>query len=1302
VLPDLESLVADEPLREDWWRLLMLALYRAGRQADALAAGRRARAVLADELGSEPGPGIRRMEAAILAQDPALELVTERASALPVADIGTGTAVTGTCPFMGLATYQVADAPLFHGRTRLVTSVVARLVDSPVLVVSGPSGAGKSSAVRAGLVPALAAGALPGSAAWAAEVVTPGRRPVDVLAGLTGESPPAAPVLLVCDQFEELWAAGADPAERAAFLDAVLGLLDDGIVVRCVVVVRGDHVGRLAEHAGFAERLGAALVLVPALTDAELRETVREPACAVGLSADPELLDAVVSDVVGRVGALPLLSTALVGTWERRRGAVLTLAGYLESGGVAGALTRSAETAYAALDGAGREAARPLLVRLADVDDGGSLVRHPIGLAELELDGDLGRPRRRVVDTFVGHRLLAIDGDRLDVAHEALFTAWPRLATWLDEDSVGRSVRRHLAPAAHDWHAGGRPADELYRGARLAAALDWAASPDAAPTSVEEEFLAASQQQVDIELQGARDQIARERRARHRTRRLAVGLAAVLVVALVAAVMAVRFQRAADTRAAVIERNSVIADATRLAALSAGAGAMDVSLLLAVEAVRLADTPQTQDALLGSLLAHHRAVTTMTPDEELLDTALGGGGTLFLNGASILTWPVGSGIERPRRPDRPEHPRYWYGWEVRDASPTQDLLVAGGVTVGTDKAEHLWVGVTTPDGGTRYLIAPGEAAGLPFGVSFTGDGRRVNLFWFLPADADSGREQMTWGVTEIDVADGAHRDTGISGTLPGTAPQPAATISDDGRRAVVYDDVTSSLPSTLVDLVDGHQVHLQVPARAAASTGFRALSSGAAQLWADGAVTLYGSGGRPLQQVTPRPGPVRDVVAAPDGTWAATVGGGGAITLWDVDAPTSQWVLRESFAGHAGDVIEAHITADSRLLVTRGADNRIIVWDVTEAGGFGTPVGGYGDRWLAGPPEVIEPGQLVVAPTRPVSDSVEGEEVAHDTAGLAATFLEPGTGRVVDHIDVGSIEVSGFRGVPSMAVSPNGRMVAISTGLSTTVLDASTRTRLATIDLPPDGDLGSDFRPLPADEVNCVGWTPDSARVLLCSEGDLVVVKPNGGEVERHVPLGGIVAQAIATSPDGRRMALADLDSGLVLVLDARTLEVEKVVDMTATGRATDISFSPDGRRIAVTGSSRDLYLVDTTTWEPSRQIIPVGSALLQAEWLPDNRTVALGSSDGTVSLFDSERQQLRGPPVSASNDARPAHVHLVPGISDELVAMSGERPGRSWSIDPRVWFEQACTLAGRVLSRAEWTQYLPDRPYRPACAASD
>jgi hypothetical protein len=228
------------------------------------------------------------MEAAILAQDAALE-APPRTAPHPRPDAASP--APGACPYKGLAVYEAADAPLLYGRERLISSLVARLVDAPVLVVSGPSGEGKSSAVRAGLIPALADGGLPGSGSWRAVIVNPDREPVDALAGLTGDPSPSEPVLLICDQFEELWAPGIDPAERTAFLDAVAGLLDDGIGVRCVVVIRGDHVGGLAEHPVFTER-HAAFALVPPLTEAELREVVVRPARSVGLR------------VIGRGGSL--------------------------------------------------------------------------------------------------------------------------------------------------------------------------------------------------------------------------------------------------------------------------------------------------------------------------------------------------------------------------------------------------------------------------------------------------------------------------------------------------------------------------------------------------------------------------------------------------------------------------------------------------------------------------------------------------------------------------------------------------------------------------------------------------------------------------------------------------------------------------------------------------------------------------------------------------------------------------------------------------------------------------------------
>ena len=281
--------------------------------------------------------------------------------------------VTG-CPYKGLAAYETEDAPLFRGRADLVERMVALLVDSSLLVVSGSSGAGKSSVVRAGLLPALAAGALAGSERMATGRRHGGtarrRRPRGSLR--RGGAAPS----------RSSWSSTSssssgrrtiDPGERTAFLDSVLGLVAEGRVGRCILVIRGDHIGLLAEHRGMAGRMVGCLELVPPLTEPELREVLEWPAAAAGLTVEPELVDTVVREVLGRNGGLPLMSMAMVGTWARRHDDTLTLAGYLAAGGVAGAIATAAEGVLATFDPDAQEVARQVLVRLAEHDEQGAL-----------------------------------------------------------------------------------------------------------------------------------------------------------------------------------------------------------------------------------------------------------------------------------------------------------------------------------------------------------------------------------------------------------------------------------------------------------------------------------------------------------------------------------------------------------------------------------------------------------------------------------------------------------------------------------------------------------------------------------------------------------------------------------------------------------------------------------------------------------------------------------------------------------------------------------------------------------------
>ena len=375
------------------------------------------------------------------------------------------------CPFKGLASFDVDDAGVFFGRERLVAEMVARLTGAPLMGVVGPSGSGKSSVLRAGLLPALDAGVLPGSERWALALLRPGERPMRALDHATAEVTPRGRLVIAVDQFEEAFTACGDEGERSAFVDALVALARDSRRRALVLVaVRADFYGRCAAYPELARLLGANHVLVGSMGRDELHRAIELPARRVGLRVEPGLVDALIADVEGEPGALPLLSTSLLELWQRRDGRVLRLSTYEQVGGVHGAVARLAERAYERLEPAQRDVARQILPRLAGEGEGDAVVRRRAPLTELQDERDGGVAE--VLAVLADERLVAIGEGEVEVAHEALLREWPRLRDWLEEDAEGRRVHRHLVEAANDWDKRGRDPGDLYRGPRLAVALE--------------------------------------------------------------------------------------------------------------------------------------------------------------------------------------------------------------------------------------------------------------------------------------------------------------------------------------------------------------------------------------------------------------------------------------------------------------------------------------------------------------------------------------------------------------------------------------------------------------------------------------------------------------------------------------------------------------------------------------------------------------------------------------------------------------------------------------------------------------
>jgi DNA-binding SARP family transcriptional activator/energy-coupling factor transporter ATP-binding protein EcfA2 len=502
------------------------------------------------------------------------------------------------CPYKGLAFYEKDDAPLFHGREELIAKLCARLVDTRFVVVVGPSGAGKSSLVRAGLLPALAAGVLPGLDDADQHLLAPG----EPLPSLDG------PAVVVVDQFEEVFAAITDEGNRESYLDQLTGLATRP-GTRVVLAMRGDFVGACTAHPRLAELVGDGTVLVGPMQPEEIRRAVELPAQQVGLRCDRSLLDAIVTDMRDAPGALPLMSTALVEVWQARYGGTLTAVAYHRAGGVPGALARLAETAFTRLDKPAQVAARRILLRLADSGEGGALVRRRVPRRELGDDPATERALRELIN----RRLLTASDAGVEVTHEALLTNWPRLAGWLTDDEQGRALRRHLAPAAADWDAADRPDAELYRGARLASALDWASDRFADLTDVERDFLTISRDYADRQLADETARADRAARARSRLRTALAAAIALLLVAGGATWLAVNRQQAAQKASQQALLNAIGAEADRFSTTDPSLAAQ-----LNLVAYRLRPTPQ-------------RAATLISTENTALAT--------ILNPRRIGSWP---------------------------------------------------------------------------------------------------------------------------------------------------------------------------------------------------------------------------------------------------------------------------------------------------------------------------------------------------------------------------------------------------------------------------------------------------------------------------------------------------------------------------------------------------------------------------------------------------------------------------------------------------------------------------------------
>ncbi|HEU4318797.1 MAG TPA: BTAD domain-containing putative transcriptional regulator [Acidimicrobiia bacterium] len=523
-----------DPLREIPQRVIMLALYRSGRQADALRHFRAYRESLIDELGIEPSDDLGHLEERILLQDEGLDLVATH----PV----------GGNPYRGLRAFSETDADIYFGRETLVGDVLSRL-DAGYGFVSivGPSGSGKSSAARAGVIPALKE---TGATAIAFQ---PGPRPLWELAGVLDdagfgsrgqvlrrleETPDALaelvtrPLTLVIDQFEELFTL-VDSEDRDRFVDLVASAVRaERSRLSVVATLRADYYDKPLSMPALAGLFSNSVVSVRPMTPEEIERAVVRPAQAVGADVEPALLAQLVADMGDEPGALPLLQYTLFEMFEKSTG-LLSLNDYRALGGINGALTGGADELLQGFDAEGRDLVEQLMMRMVQCRPSTSTAR-PVAVRELlDLDVDIA-VLNGVLEAFAARRLITFDRDSsgasvVEMAHEYLLTEWPQMGVWLGAHSEDLERLSVLQQAAGEWIGAGRSDDFLLRGQRLAGFEEWRDGTNLILTSTENRFVDASIELRRGEADAEKDRELKEEMLRRSARRRLWGFGLALV-----------------------------------------------------------------------------------------------------------------------------------------------------------------------------------------------------------------------------------------------------------------------------------------------------------------------------------------------------------------------------------------------------------------------------------------------------------------------------------------------------------------------------------------------------------------------------------------------------------------------------------------------------------------------------------------------------------------------------------------------------------------------------------------------------
>jgi WD40 repeat protein len=1171
------------------------------------------------------------------------------------------------CPYVGLRAFRPTEADNFFGRENLTEELFSRVIADPFLAVFGASGSGKSSLLRAGLLPRITA------RNWPVLVFAPGAHPLEQtavrLAAWCGGSatalyrdlttdpralhltvlqelpdrPEDLAMVLVVDQFEEVFTLCEDRDERSAFLAALLtAVRAAGGRIRVVLGVRADFYPHCSEYPELVDALRDHQLLVGPMSTEELRRAISLPAARAGCTVEGALLARVVGDVAGQANkGLPLVSHALRQTWARRRGTTLTVAGYEAAGGIQHALAQTAEQVYTGLPAEQQRLVRGVFLRLVALGEGTEDTKRRVGRHEFAAELE------PVLEVLAAARLITVDTGTVEIAHEALLRAWPRLHDWIDADRAGLRVQQQLTDDAATWHRDARDSSLLYRGNRLALAREWAGRhPDAvAGDPRAAEFLTVS---------GRHERSARRRRS-----------------ALVAVVCVLALLAAGAGALAVQQNNTAQAKSNGLAGAQAAAGAhqiagSDVSLAAQLDLVSYASqrTAQTETDLLS---AENQALST--PLGGFTDTVYG---VAYSADGRTLTSADRDGTVRLWNLADRAHPMPWGEPVAGHASRIFALALRPDgktfATAGDDGAVQLWNAADPARPKPWGAPVPGHA-GFVDSVAFSRDGN-------LLASGGADHTVRLW-----DVRDPAH-PAAIGGPLTGATDAVfQVAISPDGRLLAAADhkgtvglwDITDPAHRAALGRIPVERQHAYA---LAFSPDGRLLATGGddfvVRLWnlADPA--------RPAEVGKPLAGHTNTVYALafdPAGTVLASAGADRTVRLWNMTDPADPVPLGPPLTGHTGYVRALAFSPDGKSLASGDADRSVRVWSLP-------------DTVMLGHAGMVE--GVAFAPRGTVLASAGADR----TVRLWDT-TDPAHPRPLGR------PLTGHTGpVLRVAFSPDGRTLASASADGTVrlwnVADPAAATPLG--------------RPLPGHPgpVEAAVFSPDGRVLATAGDDGLVrlwdVTHPAEPVALGH-PLAGQAKSVfwLAFGHDGHLLASASADDTVAL-WDLTDLRVPKRVASlpVQVSGAFGAAFSPDDRTLAVAGSDSTVRLWDVhDPSRPAEEGQPLTGHTSFVYWVGfdrDGRTLAGAGGDGTVWLWDvtdlsrpAARGRLTGHTAAVDNAAFSPDGQVLATAGDDhtIVLTVLNAPAAEARI---------CAASAGNLTAAQWQRYVPGLAFAPPC----